>query len=76
MKVSANSMPNYQIACNGCGAGKPTYFKRYNPSIKEGDGHAFTFVPFESIQSKVEVTELASGCPKCGCKDLEIIKPL
>lgn len=66
----------YQVACNGCGAGKTLYFKRNNPSMREDDGPVFTWQPFDSIKSKLTIEELSKGCPKCGCKDLDILEIL
>lgn len=66
-------MPTHQIACNGCGAGKSLYFKRYNPSMRENDGPDYTWERYQSIHPELKVTDIEKGCPKCGCKDLEII---
>lgn len=54
---------------------KPLYFKRYNPSMRD-ESEPDTWEPFESIKSEIQVENLAKGCPKCECKDLEIIKVL
>lgn len=42
--------------------------------MTEERGPGFTYEPYLIIQTRVEVTELR--CPKCGCKDLEVINLL
>lgn len=65
----------YQVACNGCGAGKRLYFKRANVNMRETRRREddYFLVEVNSIRRELFITDLEKGCPKCGCRDLDIL---
>lgn len=62
----------YKIACNFCGAGKPLYFKRFNPSMINNDEPMFEYILLDGSEKR-ELIVSKLQCPKCDNQNVDIL---